>query len=445
MYSDAVQRAIDSAGAKPGDKVRLTKGAKVFEGILLPRPDVGDADCIVLKLPNGYNVGIEFRGAKLERLAEGAKLGQFPFRKVKPNPKLPSISFISTGGTIAARLDYATGGVRSGTAMTPEEMFFAVPELAETANISNVRQLSHMASEDMGYKDWQGMAEAAAHELNSGVEGVVVTHGTDTMHYSTAAVSFMLPGLTKPVVFVGAQRSSDRGSSDAFMNYVCSASVAAKGDFAEVGLCMHAESSDSHCFFMKGTKVRKLHTSRRDAFRPVNCKPIARVFPDGRIEPAGAPYRKRSTGNVVAETKFEPKVALVKAYPGSLPDLIDFYVSRGFKGIVIEGTGLGHVPTQTPDGKNSWIPHVADAAKKGTVVAVASQCIYGRTSSLVYRNLRLLSDAGAVHCEDMLPETAYVKLGWLLGNKSPEEAKRLMPVNLVGEISPRIRNDEFLV
>ncbi|MDD5317811.1 MAG: Glu-tRNA(Gln) amidotransferase subunit GatD [Candidatus ainarchaeum sp.] len=443
MYSDAVQRALDSIEAKPGNRVRLTKAGKAYEGILLPRPDVGDEGCVVLKLSSGYNVGIEFKGAKLERLGEGAKLESFPLGKVAPNPGLPSVSFVSTGGTIASRLDYVTGGVRM--AMTPEEIFFAIPELADRVNVSSVSQLSNIASEDMGFRGWQSMAEAAARELNSGAEGVVITHGTDTMHYSSAALSFMLLNLTKPVVFVGAQRSSDRGASDAFMNILCGASVAARGDFAEVGICMHAEPDDSFCLFLKGTKARKMHTSRRDAFRPINCKPIARVFPDGRIELSGGAHRKRAQGEVAAATRFEPKVALVKAYPGSLPEIIGFYSSKGFKGIVIEGTGLGHVPTQTPDGKDSWIPHVAEAVKSGMVVAVASQCIYGRTNPFVYRNLRLLSGAGAVHCEDMTPETAFVKLGWLLGNNPPEEAKKMMPLNLVGEINPRVRHDEFLV
>jgi len=443
MYSDIVQRVLNHIGAKPGDRIRVVKDEKAYEGILLPRPEVGDPDCVILKLANGYNIGIECKNARIERLGEGAKLEQFPLRRIEPNPKLPRISLLTTGGTIASRLDYLTGGVHM--AMTPEEILFAVPELSEIANLSNVAQLFNLASEDMGYKEWQQMAEAAVRELNSGADGVIITHGTDAMHYSSAALSFMLLNLTKPVVFVGAQRSSDRGSSDAFMNLLCASVVAAKGDFAEVGICMHAESSDSFCHFMRGTKVRKMHTSRRDAFRPINDKPIARVYPDGRIELAGGRYTRRRNGEVSASTKFEPKVALVKVYPSSLPEIIDFYVSKGFRGIVIEGTGLGHVPTQTPDPKNSWIPKIKEAVKRDVVVAITSQCIYGRTNPYVYRNLRLLKAAGAIHCEDMLPETAYVKLGWLLANHSLEETRTMMPLNLVGEINPRITGEDFLL
>jgi len=441
MYSSDVQKALDSAGAKPGDRVRVSKDAAAFEGILLPRPEIGDPNCLVLKLASGYNVGVEFKSAKVERLGDGVKLESFPLGKLKPNPKLPAISLIATGGTIASRLDYVTGGVKM--AMTPEEITFAVPELSERVNVSGVVQLSNLASEDMGFRNWQAMAEQAARELNSGAEGCVILHGTDTMHYSSAALSFMLLNLTKPVVFVGAQRSSDRGSSDAFMNILCAASLAGKGDFAEVGICMHAEESDSHCHFLRGTKARKMHTSRRDAFRPINDAPLARVFPDGRIEDFGS-HRTRSGGEVEVNAKFEPRVALVKAYPSSLPDLLQFYIQKGFRGIVIEGTGLGHVPTQTEDQKDSWIPAIREADAQGIVVAVTSQCVYGRVSPYVYRNLRVLKNAGAVHCEDMLSETAYVKLGWLLGNHSPEEAKKMMPANLAGEISARDTRGEFL-
>jgi len=443
MYSDAVQKALNSAGAKPGDMVRVSIGGRTYEGILLPRADEGDPDCLVIKMPSGYNVGAVVKGAKIERLGEGAKLEHFPTRKIEPNPSLPGVSFISTGGTIASRLDYVTGGVRA--AMTPEEVMFAIPEISDVANITRSVQLSSLLSEDMGPKNWQAMAEATVKELNSGAAGVVILHGTETMHFSSAALSFMLLNLTKPVVFVGAQRSSDRGSSDAFMNILCGTAVAAKGDFAEVGICMHAEESDSFCNFIRGTKVRKMHTSRRDAFRPINDKPIARVYPDGRMELAGGWHRKRVGGEVAASTKFEPKVALLKVYPGSLPDVIDFYVSKGYKGIVIEGTGMGNVPTQTPDPKDSWIPKVKEAAKKGVVVAITSQCIYGRTNPYVYRSMRMLKAAGAVHCEDLLAETAYVKLGWLLANHTPEEARKMMPLNLVGEVKPRITSDEFLI
>ena len=122
---------------------------------------------------------------------------------------------------------------------------------------------------------WVKTARSVADEINGGADGVVVAHGTDTMHYTSAALNFMLD-TPVPVVVTGAQRSSDRPSSDAFMNLISSV-VAAKSDIAEVTLCMHAEEDDSYCLLHRGTKVRKMHTTRRDTFRSINALPIAKI------------------------------------------------------------------------------------------------------------------------------------------------------------------------
>jgi glutamyl-tRNA(Gln) amidotransferase subunit D len=434
-YSKRIEEALKKANAAVGDKVKLTAKGVTYEGILMPRTE-GDAGCIVLKLQSGYNVGVEFgSGAKLEKTGRGAELEKFPIKKIAKSG-LPSVALLATGGTIASRVDYQTGAVFM--AMTPEEMFFAVPELADIASLG-VKQLSNVASEDMSYKNWQQMAVEAAAAINGGTRGVVITHGTDTMHYSSAAVSFMLRDLTAPVVFTGSQRSSDRGSSDTAMNLICATHVALS-DVAEVGICMHAESGDTFCHFLRGTKARKMHTSRRDAFRPVNAPALAKVWQDGKIEKVSE-YRMRSTGEVTADTEFEPRVALVKAYPGSSGELLEHFVDKGFKGIVIEGTGLGHAPVQCD---NTWLPAIKRAVEEGLVIAMASQCIYGRTHAYVYRNLRALSDAGVLFCSDMLPEVAYVKLGWVLAHAQGSEAKRMMLQNVAGEINERLTEKEFL-
>jgi glutamyl-tRNA(Gln) amidotransferase subunit D len=280
------------------------------------------------------------------------------------------------------------------------------------------------------------MAKEAARELNEGARGIIITHGTDTMHFSSAALSFMLRNLTRPVVFTGAQRSSDRGSSDTVMNLICSSHVSGYSDFAEVGICMHAESSDTHCFFIRGTRARKCHTSRRDAFKSINDLPLAKVWPDGRIEITNENYRKKFEGKVVADTKFENRVALIKAYPGSDPGLIDYLVKVGIRGVVIEGTGLGHVPTSTPEPERSWIHHVRDAIKSDVAVVITSQCLWGRVHPYVYRNLRILDSTGVIWGEDMLPEVAYVKLGWVLGHtKNLKKIREMMLTNFAGELS----------
>ena len=267
--------------------------------------------------------------------------------------------------------------------------------------------------------------------------------GTDTLHIAAAALAFFLQGLNKPVVITAAQRSIDRGSSDAFMNLICAVTAAAKSDIAEVVTCLHGTSSDDYCLLIRGTKVRKMHTSRRDAFRPINELPLAKVFPEGKIEIVHDAYRKRGKGKVTLDSKFEEKVALLQVYPGMEPEVIYFYLKKGYKGLVLAATALGHVPTT---GKKEILSHLKKALDKKIPVVIATQTIYGRVHPYVYTNLRKLSiQLGCIFAEDMLPETAYVKLGWVLGHTTkPEEVRQRMLDNVAGEIVERSDQRSFL-
>ncbi|MEM3404941.1 MAG: Glu-tRNA(Gln) amidotransferase subunit GatD [Candidatus Micrarchaeaceae archaeon] len=445
MYSKTLQNVFKKKGITIGDAVKIRSKGSDFEGILMPRPDVGDENIIVIKLRNGYNIGIRFDAdVAIERSGSAREEFSFPKGILPSNADLPKVTLLYTGGTIGSKIDYATGGVYMLT--KPEELLYDVPELSGIANIK-VKNVMSIASEDMTYHEWQKIAEEVASALNGGARGVVITHGTDTMHFTSAVLSFMLQGANAPIVITGSQRSSDRGSSDAFMNLICSAHLAAKSDIAEVGICMHYSSSDDKCAFIRGTKARKMHTSRRDAFRPINSKPIAFVTSDGAIS-YNSDYKKMEVGErqkVVAKTKYEPRVALVKIYPNSDPGILDFYAGKKYKGIILEGTGLGHAPVSTEHKDALWLPAIKKAVDAGIVVGMTSQCLYGRVNTNVYRNLRLISSAGVIYCEDMLPETALVKLGWLLGNYSVDKAKDLLNKNIAGEISERSDYDEFLI
>ena len=439
MYSREIEALLQKKGIVPGDTVRVVSNRKSFEGVLLPRPEFGDQDALVIKLKNGYNIGLELkRGSKIERLQREKESFAFPRVKLEKKEGLPDVAIVSTGGTIESKVDYVTGAVHM--LVEPEEMLAQVPEILDVANF-NVVSPMRIASEYMTYKNRQEIARAVAKALSDS-HGVMVTHGTDTMHYTAAALSFMLEGVNGPVVLTGAQRSVDRGSSDAFMNLLCSAHLAAQGNVAEVGICMHANASDSYCNFMRGTKVRKLHTTRRDAFRSVNGRPIARVDTHGNIEYMDESRKRRSEGGRMRVVPgYEPRVALLKFYPNSDPEIIDFYIDRGYKGIIIEGTGMGHVAVAPTDGKLSWLGHIKRAVESGMVVGMTSQCLNGRVNANVYRNLRLISGTGAVYCEDMLPEVALVKLGWLLGNHKRTEAANLLAKNIAGEITERTEID----
>jgi glutamyl-tRNA(Gln) amidotransferase subunit D len=452
MYSKKIESCLKRKKLRIGERILVQKGGRRYEGLLMPRIELGDLDSIVLKLDNGYNIGIRFEpGMRIER-SRGKEPGQVKeeeeyelgktkskFLDVRFDHGKPPISLVVTGGTISSRVDYRTGGVQAVS--NPKELLHNVPELAEIANIREMPTPFIRMSEDLDPHDWKEMAEVVGRRLNSGDQGVIVTHGTDTLHFSAAALSFMLRNLSKPVVLVGSQRSSDRGSSDAGMNLICAARVAVS-DIAEVGICMHGSPDDSYCMFLRGTKVRKMHTSRRDAFRPINDLPLAKVWPDGRLDKINPEQKKRTDSRVEVDARFEPDIAILKAYPGSDPGLIDYHVRKGIKGFVIEGTGLGHVPTFA---KKSWIKTIKKHSGHIPFV-VAPQTLYGRVNQDVYSNLRILfHEAKAIPGEDMLPETAYVKLGWVLGHtKDIEKIREMMLTDYAGEITKRSLPETFL-
>jgi len=405
-----------------GDLVRVVKGGREYKGIVMP----SRSDKIVLKLKSGYNVGLSPDHTAVE-LLERSQQPPRPARKEHPHkPGLPNVSILSTGGTIASRVDYRTGAVSSQ--FTADDILDAMPELTDIANF-NGKVLSMIFSEDMDASTWQNLARACYDEIKGGADGIIVTHGTDTLSYTAAALSFMVRSPV-PIVLVGAQRSSDRPSSDNAMNMLCAARVAT-ADIAGVTVVMHGETSDGACYVHRGTKVRKLHTSMRTAFQSVNSPPIATVDYATRTISGITDYPKRGEPELKLADGMEPRCALIKFYPGMAPDIIDYYREAGYRGIVLEGTGLGHVSTR-------WIPAIRKAADAGIVFVMASQCINGRICDRVYSTGIDLLKAGVIEGEDMLPEVALVKLMWALGQtRDASEAKKIMCTDYAGEIRRR--------
>jgi glutamyl-tRNA(Gln) amidotransferase subunit D len=445
MYSEQVQSFLKKNKIKVGDEIRLVKNKKIYEGILMPRIELGDRNCLVLKLKNGYNIGIKFeKGVKTKKIKTAWKIVERKEKKVKKmifDKKLPTISILGTGGTIASKVDYRTGGVYAS--FSPEDIAMQIQELKEVANIKAEEVMSIM-SEDMTPDKWIKIAKEIAQDVNAGYRGIIVTHGTDTLHYTAAALSFMLRDLPCPVALVGTQRSSDRGSSDVVMNIACAANFVVNSDVAEVCTVMHGTIEDDYCLAIRGTKVRKMHTSRRDAFRPINEQPIAKIYwKDRKIEILNKNYRKRNDRKLKIDVKLDPKVVLIKCHPGLDPEIFDFYLNKKYKGFVIEATGLGHTPTL---GKYSLLPKIEKAVKSSLPVVITSQCLYGKTHPTIYHNLRELSRRGVIFAEDMLPEVALVKLMWILGHtRNLEIVRKMMLTNYAGEISPRIEAKDFLV
>lgn len=419
--------------AKPGDKVKITTPDGEFEGTLLPRPELLQKDIIVLKLKTGYNIGIEAKKAKKIEVLEQYK-APVP-KKAKPahNKNLPTVAILSTGGTIASRIDYRTGGVYAD--YTAEDFIAMCPELSAIANIKAVKVMS-MMSEDATAEDWNTIAQHIIKTLPE-VDGIVITHGTDTMHYTSSALSFLLKNLGKPVIITGAQRSIDRGSSDAFMNLTCAVNAAANWDGAEVAICMHSTMSDDNCWLLRGTKVRKMHTTRRDAFRPINCEPLARVSISGTIEPLSE-YKKRN-GNGTTLRKAGTEAALVLAHPNMDPGIIDYHVKQKVKGIIIAATALGHVPLNNPLSLENALKK---AAKAKIPLFICTQTLYGRVNPYVYAGLRKLSiDIGAHYLGDILPETAFAKLCVAINEK---DTAAFMKETIANEYTEREMDDSFL-
>lgn len=451
MYSPKIQGILKRKRIGIGDRVLLEKSGKSYSGLLMPKPAFGDPKTVVIKLDNGYNVGLDSKGLKVSKaktreprdVQEEARyeLGKTKRSLLKTDfdPRKPKVSLISTGGTISSRVDYRTGGVYA--VENPRELLHNVPELAKIVNLKMSSAMSKM-SEDFDPGDWISLAKHVAKELNSGKKGAIITHGTDTLHFTSAALSFFLKNLRKPVALVGSQRSGDRGSSDAGMNLVC-ASHAAVSKIGEVGVCMHGDTSDRFCYFIRGTKVRKMHSTRRDAFRPINEPPIARIFADGKIEITNRNFRERKETKVSVDAKIEKEVAMLKVYPGCDPGLIDYHVKNGIKGFVVEALAMGHVPTDVA--KKPWTTAIKKYSEQGIPFVITTQTIYGRVMPHPYTNLRkLFIEAKAIPGEDMLSETAYVKLMWVLGKtKSPGKIREMMITNYAGEITKRTRTDAF--
>jgi glutamyl-tRNA(Gln) amidotransferase subunit D len=411
----------------PGDEVIVITEKSQEQGVLL---ESHEPRILLLKLKTGYNIGIDKDKIKEIKIVKKQEQIDEKEEAVKMQGK-PIIDFYITGGTISSKLDPKTGGVKDLT--SPNEFFKMYPEIRDEVDL-RIKKPFTKWSENMSSEDWIKLAKQISKSLeDTNVKGVIVSHGTDFLHYTASALSFFIQNINKPIVLTYSQRSTDRGSSDARLNLLCAAR-AALSDIAEVILVGHASTNDDYCYALMGTKVRKMHTSRRDAFKPINCTPIAKVWPD-KIEFVSK-YKKKGQEKVKIEAVFEEHVALLKFYPGQSPDILDFYAKNEYKGIIIEMSGLGHVITE---GTNNWIPKLKELNEKGITICATAQTLYGRLDPYVYESARRIMKTGVIYLEDMLPETALVKLGWVLGKTNdPKQIKLLMLKNISGEFNKKL-------
>src|SRR3989344_1935624 len=413
----------------PGDLVRLRLALKEIDGTVLEN---SDSSVLLIKLDSGYNIGIPKENILAGRALKKYKEEKREKYEINSGKGKPSIGLVITGGTIAAKLDPKTGGVKWLTDV--EEFLRFYPELTQMVNVKKIEVPFMIASESMSSEHWIKIAETIKPMLDDpDIQGIIVTHGTDFLHYTGAALSFFLKNLNKPIVLTYSQRSIDRASSDAHLNLQCAARMALS-EAAEVMLVGHANLDDDFCYALRGNKVRKMHSSRRDAFKPVNTEPIAKVWPD-RVEYISS-FKKRNEGKPELDADYSDKVALVKFYPGQDPSILDFYALK-YKGIVVEAAGLGHLAPA--EARHSWLAALKKHIRAGFVVCAAAQTINGRLDPYVYSNGRELVDAGVIFLEDMLAETALVKLGYVLGHYGWKKSiKDKMLENFAGELNEKL-------
>lgn len=436
-YKGRALSVLQEWNARVWGEVQLKTTRGEFRGILLPRSENDDDRHLVIKLATGYNVGIAVETI-LDMKEVGYKEAHYkiPEKQFPVTKGLPHVKLLGTGGTIASRLDYRTGAVIP--AFSPGELYGAVPELADICNLST-EKLFAVFSENMGPEQYKTLAVCIGREIEKGIDGIVIGHGTDTMHHTAAALAFMVQNSPVPIVMVGSQRSSDRPSSDAALNLQHATKTAAESDIAEIMVCMFGPTSDEYGLLHRGTRVRKMHSSYRSTFRTIGEMPLAMVDKK-KITPLKHDYnRRRKDRNVTIHPDFEEKVALVYYYPNMMPDIIDSLIDNGYRGIVIAGTGLGHI-------NKPVYPAIERARDKGVAVYMTVQTLWGYVHMFVYDTGRDLMAKGIIPLQNMLPEVAYIKLGWALGQTDDlARVKELMLRPIAGEITDREPYNGYLV
>lgn len=426
------------------------KDSRKRTGLLISK----DADSVFIKLESGYNEGILLKNIKSSKKLAEPKISKIDETTIEPNPE---ILILHTGGTIASRVDYSTGAVNS--LVTPNELIKLYPELNNYAKIGS-ELVSNMPSDDLNFVHYNIMAKKIEESIKKypKLKGIILTHGTDTMHYTSAALSFALVNLPVPVIIVGSQRSSDRPSSDAASNLINAVYfINQKPEYREVLICMHDSINDPRALILRGTNARKMHSSKRDAFKPINNLAVATVnFESKKIEIIQEPINKELKElNKSALDKKEQKLNLklfneklkigwLKSRPNMQVEEFDTY--KNFDALILEGTGLGHFPITEFDEATKSNKLIFDKIKelsKKLPLVMTTQNIYGRVNLNVYSPGRKLKELGVLgHNSSLCPETAYIKLAWLLSNYKKDEVKNLYDFNFAGEVITRILGDE---
>ena len=405
---------------KVGDTIKITTDIEQTATIM-PRYEHSDDLHIVVKFKSGYNVGLSLDKIRKVEFVSGVQTLQENNHTIKQNPSLPKILLLSTGGTIASRIDYRTGSVTP--ALTAQELNASVPELAEIANI-DAEVLFSEYSENITPDHWIKIAQKLDSLAKSDYSGILVAHGTDTMQYTAAFLSFALAGFPKPIVLVGSQRSSDRPSSDAALNLIGAAKFIVKSNVNGVYVAMHNSENDDDIACHLGTRVRKNHTSKRNAFETIGNKPAFVISQDIKQNFTESYFKQKEyTPKIAVDTK----AALIKYHPGYDPKLFEHILEQKYKAVIFEGTGLGHVG-------RSMYDVIKEAKLHDVFLGMTSQCLDGQVNMAIYESGRDLMHFGVIPLSNMIPEVALVKAMWALG-VDPKNIGDIMLKNIASEFT----------
>ena len=436
-YRGTLRERLIKDKIRTWSKVSVKKGEAHYEGLLLPRSQHTDDDYVTLKVDTGYNLGI-LVDEETDIQEIGYQKGHYklPHVDVEFKKELPNVTLLGTGGTVASRLDYRTGAVLP--AFTPEELFSAVPELTSTVNLTP-KTLYQILSENFRPEYWVKTAESIAKEIESGANGIIIGHGTDTMCVTGCALAYFLRNLPVPVVLVGSQRSSDRPSSDGPRNILYAAQLAGYENFAEVVISMHGTPSDSYNLVHRATRCRKMHSARRDTFRTLSDIPLGKIDDGGTTWFKDDIKTRSNPEDFYLDAKIDSRVGMLYFYPGMNPDLLESMVDLGYHGVIVIGTGLAHVGTDV-------YPALERCKEEEIPVVMVVEPLYGFAQLRVYETGRDMLARGVIEGENMLPSAAYTKLIWALGHtRNLDEVRDIMLTPIAGEITNRESPRGFMI
>ena len=332
---------------------------------------------------------------------------------------MKKVLMLTTGGTIASRR--AGGGLEP--LLAGEEMLRYLGEVAGQYQIS-VRELLNLDSSNIQAEEWQKIARAVAEEIDR-YDGVIITHGTDTMAYTASMLSFMLQGLKKPVILTGSQVPIDHMLTDARSN-LCTALAAIDSGIEGVAVAFNHK-------VITGCRAVKVRTMGFEAFESVNAPCLGEVYANGmhlHRRTDIPPERQNQPFRLLYSLC--PDVFLLKMIPSTNPDIFDMFLKMRYRGIVLEAFGVGGMHFVRRD----LFSRLRMLTERNISVVVCSQCLYEPSDLSLYEVGNRMLACGVIPGLDMTTEAAVTKMMWALGQtKEPEQVREIFSVNYAGEIT----------